>query len=102
MHRHPFRASAFKSKKSFELIHTDLMGPVNEASCNRHKYIMVVVDDHTRYAWVYFLKKKSYAAERLREFFALAQRQFDALVKKVRSDRGGEFLSKELSLWFES
>jgi len=58
-------------------------------ACNRHKYIMVVVDDHTRYAWVYFLKKKSYVvAERLREFFALAQRQFDALVKKVRSDRG--------------
>jgi len=84
------------------LIHTDQMGSVDQLSCLKHKYIMVVIDDYTRYAWVYFLKKKSYAADRLREFFALVERQFEAKVKRLRSDRGGEFLSKSFESWLES
>jgi len=63
---------------------------------------MVIIDDYTRYAWVYFLKKKSHASKRLIEFFALVSRQFDAKVKKVMSHRGGEFLSNALSAWFKT
>jgi len=83
MHRHPFGASSSRAKQPFELIHTDLMGPVDTQSCFQSKYIMVIIDDCTRYAWVYFLRKKYHAAERLRDFFALVQRQF-----KSRRSRG--------------
>ena len=102
MHRHPFSASSSKSSAAFELLHTDLMGPVQTLSCKHNKYILVIIDDHTRYAWVYFLKKKNHAAERLREFFALVERQHAAKVKRLRSDRGGEFLSIALGSWMEA
>jgi len=61
MHEHPFGVASFRASRPFELLHTDLMGPVDTPSVFRHKYIMVIVDDFTRYAWVYFLRKKSHA-----------------------------------------
>ena len=49
-HEHPFGAASSRASRPFELLHTDLMGPVDTASVFRHKYIMVIVDDYTRYA----------------------------------------------------
>ena len=101
MHEHPFGVASFRASRPFELLHTDLMGPVDTPSVFRHKYIMVIVDDFTRYAWVYFLRKKSHAAAQLKDFFAYASRQFEATVRRVRSDRGGEFLDGKLGAWFQ-
>ena len=36
----------------------------------RKKYVMIVKDDFTRYSWVYFLERKSDAAEAFRKFLA--------------------------------
>ncbi|GJX22039.1 integrase, catalytic region, zinc finger, CCHC-type containing protein [Tanacetum coccineum] len=38
-----------------ELLHMDLCGPMRVASINGKKYILVNVDDYSRYTWVYFL-----------------------------------------------
>ena len=101
MHQHPFGVSSSRASKPFELIHTDLMGPVETLSAvGRHRYIMVIVDDFTRFAWVFFLRKKSQAPERLKLFFAFVRRQFEFSVMQVRSDRGGEFLAERLTTWF--
>ncbi|KAG6385352.1 hypothetical protein SASPL_154185 [Salvia splendens] len=32
----------------FELVHTDLMGPTRTPSCSSHRYVMVLVNDHSR------------------------------------------------------
>jgi hypothetical protein len=39
-------------------IHCNLWGPAPVASIQNYKYYVVFVDDHTRYAWLYPLKKK--------------------------------------------
>ncbi|GJS98109.1 retrovirus-related pol polyprotein from transposon TNT 1-94 [Tanacetum coccineum] len=41
-----------------ELLHMDLCGPMRVASINGKKYILVIVDDYSRYTWVYFLRSK--------------------------------------------
>ncbi|GKC35433.1 integrase, catalytic region, zinc finger, CCHC-type containing protein [Tanacetum coccineum] len=41
-----------------ELLHMDLCGPIRVASVNGKKYILVIVDDYSRYTWVYFLHSK--------------------------------------------
>ncbi|GKB36145.1 integrase, catalytic region, zinc finger, CCHC-type containing protein, partial [Tanacetum coccineum] len=41
-----------------ELLHMDLCGPMRVASINGKKYILVIVDDYSRYTWVYFLHSK--------------------------------------------
>ena len=40
-------------------IHCDLWGPTPIASVQNYKYYVIFVDDHTRYTWLYTLKKKS-------------------------------------------
>ena len=47
--------------RSLELLHVDLMGRTRTDSLGGKRYIMVVVDDITRFIWVILLKSKSEA-----------------------------------------
>ncbi|CAI7738347.1 unnamed protein product [Closterium sp. NIES-53] len=52
--------------------------------------------------WVYVLSKKSDVAETVKtDWLPMVERQQDWLVKAIRTDRGGEFLSKEFGLWLK-
>jgi hypothetical protein len=39
----------------WELLHMDLVGPTRVRSTGGKWYVLVVVDDYSRYAWVFFL-----------------------------------------------
>nr|GEU77627.1 hypothetical protein [Tanacetum cinerariifolium] len=85
------------SKERLNLIHMDLCGPMRVASINRKKYILVIVDDYSRYTWTLFLRSKAETPEVLKEFLTIIQRNLQALVITVRTDRGtgdGENLDK--------
>nr|GEZ08303.1 hypothetical protein [Tanacetum cinerariifolium] len=43
------------SKGRLNLLHMDLCGPMRVASINGKKYILVIVDDYSRYTWTLFL-----------------------------------------------
>ena len=47
------------TSKAFELLHMDLFGPTTHTSIGENKYGFVIVDDFTRYTWVFFLVDKS-------------------------------------------
>ena len=47
------------SKRPLELLHMDLFGPPSFDSLGGRKYCLVIVDDYSRYTWVYFFKRKS-------------------------------------------
>lgn len=62
-------------------------------------YPMIVVDDSTRHAWMYFLKNKSDAGSAFRSFLAsVCADGVPSLVQIVRSDDGGEFFGGDLHL----
>jgi hypothetical protein len=42
----------------FELLHMDLVGPTRVRSVGGKWYVLAVVDDYSRYAWVFFLEEK--------------------------------------------
>ncbi|CAI7806042.1 unnamed protein product [Closterium sp. NIES-53] len=66
------------------------------------RYFLTIVDVYTRMTWVYMLSKKSDVAETVKtDWLPMAERQQDRLVKAIRTDRGGEFLSTEFSLWLK-
>ncbi|CAI7770450.1 unnamed protein product [Closterium sp. NIES-53] len=66
------------------------------------EYFLTIVDIYTRITWVYVLSKKSDVAETVKtDWLPMVERQQDRLVKAIRTDRGGEFLSKEFSLWLK-
>ena len=47
------------TSKAFQLLHMDLFGPTQYTSIGGNKYGFVIVDDYTRYTWVFFLVYKS-------------------------------------------
>ena len=51
--------------RPLELLHLDLMGPTRTESLGGKRYIMVMVDDFTRYTWVILLRSKSDAHEHI-------------------------------------
>nr|GEV09899.1 hypothetical protein [Tanacetum cinerariifolium] len=71
------------------------------ASINGKKYILVIVDDYSRYTWTLFLRSKDETPEVLKEFLTMIQRNLQALVITVRTDRGTEFLNKTLNAFFK-
>nr|GFA50506.1 ribonuclease H-like domain-containing protein [Tanacetum cinerariifolium] len=49
------------SRQRLHLLHMDLCGPMRIASMNGKRYILVIVDDYSRYTWVHFLRSKDEA-----------------------------------------
>ncbi|GJS06386.1 retrovirus-related pol polyprotein from transposon TNT 1-94 [Tanacetum coccineum] len=88
-HRASFKTKQTSSiKKCLHLLHMDLFGPVTPRSINHEKYTLVIVDEYSRYTWVYFLKKKSQAPETIMSFIKRVENQNDIKVKQLRTDNG--------------
>ena len=81
----------FATSKPFELLHLDLMGPTGIESLGGMRYIMVMVDDFTRYTWVILLRSKSDAPEHVETLCTRLQNEKGLKIDQIRSDRGKEF-----------
>jgi transposase InsO family protein len=79
------------SSRPLKLLHMDLFGPVAYVSIGGNKYGLVIVDDFSRYTWVYFLQDKSEAQRVIKKFIRRAQNEFELKIKNIRSDNGSEF-----------
>nr|GEV29796.1 ribonuclease H-like domain-containing protein [Tanacetum cinerariifolium] len=90
------------SKRRLQLLHMDLCGPMRVASINGKRYVIVIVDDYSRYTWTHFLRSKDETPEVLIDFLRLVQRGLHAQVRIVRTDKGKEFLNKTLHAYFAS
>ncbi|GJR25621.1 retrovirus-related pol polyprotein from transposon TNT 1-94 [Tanacetum coccineum] len=88
------------SKRRLQLLHMDLCGPMRVESINGKKYVLVIIDDYSRYTWTHFLRSKDKTPEVLIDFLRLVQRGLHAQVRTVRTDRGTEFLNKTLHAYF--
>ncbi|GJU59993.1 retrovirus-related pol polyprotein from transposon TNT 1-94 [Tanacetum coccineum] len=88
------------SKRRLQLLHMDLCGPMRVESINGKKYVLVIVDDYSRYTWTHFLRSKDETPAVLIDFLTLVQRGLHAQVRTVRTDKGMEFLNKTLHAYF--
>ncbi|GJS47070.1 retrovirus-related pol polyprotein from transposon TNT 1-94 [Tanacetum coccineum] len=86
-HRASFKTKQISSiKKCLHLLHMDLFGPVTPRFINHEKYTFVIVDEYSRYTWVYFLKKKIQAPETIMSFIKRVENQNDIKVKQLKTD----------------
>ncbi|GJW57880.1 retrovirus-related pol polyprotein from transposon TNT 1-94 [Tanacetum coccineum] len=97
---HPLKL-VLSDHSKLELLHMDLCGPMRVASINGKKYILVIVDDYSRYTWVYFLHSKDETPEIIKKFIAQAQLNYKAKVCKIRTDNGTEFKNATLKAHYE-
>nr|GFB61094.1 retrovirus-related Pol polyprotein from transposon TNT 1-94 [Tanacetum cinerariifolium] len=82
---HPSKLVPSDNSK-LELLHMDLCGPMRVASINGKNYILMIVDDYSRYTWVYFLHSKDETPEIIKKFIAQAQLNYKAKVCKIHTD----------------
>ena len=74
-----------------ELLHMDLFGPTTYKSLGENLYCLVIIDDYSRYTWVFFLHDKTDVASCFKKFAKRAQNEFEVKLNKIRSDNRREF-----------
>jgi uncharacterized membrane protein YgcG len=92
---------AVRATHVLELVHTDVCGPMQTESLGGNKYFLLFIDDFSRMCWVYFIQRKSETFVCFKKFKALVEKQTEKRLKRLRSDRGGEFQSKEFQTFCE-
>jgi hypothetical protein len=58
-------------------------------------------DDYSRYGYVYLMRHKSESFEKFKEFKTEVENQLNKNIKALRSDRGGEYLSYEFTMYLK-
>lgn len=91
------KESQNRSKAPLELVHADLCGKMTTMALGGSSYFMLLVDDHSRKMWVYFLRDKADALEKFKVWHKLVMNENTTKLKKLRTDRGGEFCSTEFN-----
>nr|GEV72301.1 hypothetical protein [Tanacetum cinerariifolium] len=71
------------SIRQLQLLHMDLCGPIWVKCINGKKYVLVIVDDYSRYTWTHFLRFEDETLEVLIDFLRLVQRGLHAQVRIV-------------------
>nr|GEV14310.1 hypothetical protein [Tanacetum cinerariifolium] len=71
-------------------------------SINGKKYILLIVDDYSRFTWVKFLASKDEALDFIIKFLKMIQVRLNAPVRNIRTDNGTEFVNQTLRSYYES
>ena len=96
------KSSVTRASKPLYRLFMDLSGR-KSASLAGYRYYLIIVDDYSRYRWVRWLKLKSDVYDKIVEFLALVERQFpDLPVAFLRTDGGGEFKNKRMTLLLQT
>nr|ABF96861.1 retrotransposon protein, putative, Ty1-copia subclass [Oryza sativa Japonica Group] len=74
-----------------QLLHMDTVGPARVQSVGGKWYVLVIVDDFSRYSWLFFMATKDEAFQHFRGLFLRLELEFPGSLKRIRSDNGGEF-----------
>ncbi|GKC73141.1 retrovirus-related pol polyprotein from transposon TNT 1-94 [Tanacetum coccineum] len=82
-------------------LHMDLCGPMSVQSINGKKYILVIVDDYSRFTWVKFLRSKDETSEFVINFLKQIQVGLNKTVRYIRTDNGTEFVNQVMSKYYE-
>ncbi|KAI3682224.1 hypothetical protein L2E82_50087 [Cichorium intybus] len=93
--RHPTVINP-KITEPLSVLYIDLCGPSTIESIGKKKYILVIVDDFSRFTWVMFLRNKSDAAEEIINFIKKMELMLNKKVRTVHSDNGSEFKNQTL------
>ncbi|GKD95191.1 retrovirus-related pol polyprotein from transposon TNT 1-94 [Tanacetum coccineum] len=99
-HSHKPKADDTIQEKLY-LLHMDLCGPMCVESINRKKYILVIVDDYSRFTWVKFLRSTDETLEVIIKFIKQVQVHLNLIVRNIRTDNGTEFVNQTLKSYYE-
>ena len=97
--RKPHKVVDERCTTLLELIHSDICEMNGVLTKGGKRYFMTLIDDATKYCYVFLLKTKDEAFECFKTYKAEVENQLEKKIKRVRSDRGGEYFSNEFDLF---
>jgi transposase InsO family protein len=74
-----------------QLLHMNTVGPSRVRSMGGKWYVLVIIDDYSRYSWVFFLESKYEIFEHFRLLALRLNNEHPNCSKVIRSDNGTEF-----------
>ena len=97
--RKPHEPAKERHLAPLELIHSDLCEMNGVLTKGEKKYFMTLIDDSTRFCYVYLLNTKDEALHYFKVYKAEVENQLEKKIKRVRSDHGGECFFNEFDLF---
>jgi len=97
--RKPHKAVEERNTALLELIHSDICEMNGVLTKDGKRYFMTLIDDATKFCYVYLLKTKDEALDFIKTYKAEVENQLEKKIKRVWSDRGGEYFSNEFDLF---
>ncbi|GKD54997.1 retrotransposon protein, putative, ty1-copia subclass [Tanacetum coccineum] len=91
----PYSHQVERAKDLLGLIHTGLCGPFKTVSRQGASYFVTFTDDFSLYGYVYLIKHKHEVFETFKVFQKEVENQLGKIIKSLRSDREGEYMSQE-------
>jgi hypothetical protein len=92
LHKQHFGVTASVSKQPLDLLFLDVWGPAPVLSSNNKRYFLCVVDDFSKYLWIFPMSCKSDVCAIFANFKRLVENFFSHTIKAVQTDGGGEFI----------
>ena len=104
------KQSSHRATKPFQIVHSDVCGPMQVMSKGGSRYMLTFTDDYSRFVNTYFIKTKGEVLTKFKEYVNYIQKQFGHKIKSLvlpkeeqigdpvkvlRSDNGGEYKSNE-------
>jgi hypothetical protein len=93
----PAKSAKVRSEKLGDFIHSDVCGPIAPFTMGGSSYFVSFIDDFTRMSWVFTMNEKSEVSSLFLQFRKLIKTQFGAQIRRIHSDRGGEYIAGTLS-----
>jgi transposase InsO family protein len=98
--KNPFPRNNNKAKGVLDIVHSYVCGPMSTTSLSEYVYYVSFIDDFSCKTWIFFLKAKSEAFSKFKEFKALVENIYENEIKILRSNNGGEFTSDEFEAFY--
>nr|GEU39346.1 retrovirus-related Pol polyprotein from transposon TNT 1-94 [Tanacetum cinerariifolium] len=90
------------NQEKLYLLHMDLCSPMREESINKKKYILVTVDDYSRFTWVRFFRSKDEAPDAIIKCIKNIQFHLNDTARNVQTDNETKFVNQTLCDFYEN
>nr|GEV08461.1 hypothetical protein [Tanacetum cinerariifolium] len=89
------------NQEKLYFLHMNLYGLMRVESVNGKKYILIIIDDYSRFTWVKFLRSKDEAPDFIIKFLKMIQVRLKVSICRIRTDNKTEFVNQTLREYYE-
>ncbi|PKU68501.1 Retrovirus-related Pol polyprotein from transposon TNT 1-94 [Dendrobium catenatum] len=101
-HKLVFPVSSRSNVTPLALLHFDVWGPTPTISHQGYKYYLVIIDDFSRFTWLFMLRAKSEVPKIIIHFKIFIENQLSHKIKCIQTDGGSEFTNNELKSFLQN